>query len=64
MNARPLPSKHRKQTFKDSSPTKFYRKGAVGEWPDEYFDETLTRWFKEEAGEALVAGGYERKGDW
>lgn len=49
--------------FKDPSPTKFYRKGVVGEWRD-YFDETLTRWFKEEAGEALIAAGYARDGKW
>ncbi len=45
------------------SPAKFMRKGVVGEWKD-YFDERLTQWFKEEAGEALVRAGYEPNDRW
>lgn len=49
--------------FSDSSPRSFYRKGAVGEWRD-YFDEKLSQWFREEAGEALLAAGYEKTSAW
>jgi hypothetical protein len=49
--------------FENSSPTQFYRKGATGEWRD-YFDESATRWFKEEAGDALIAAGYEGGDAW
>ena len=49
--------------FDSPSPLKFLRKGVIGEWR-EYFDENLSRWFKEEAGEALVAAGYEKDMQW
>lgn len=49
--------------FREGAVTSFYRKGTTGEWR-EYFDERLVRWFKEEAGEALVRAGYEASGDW
>ena len=49
--------------FKNSSPLKFMRKGVTGEWK-EYFDQNQTRWFKEEAGEALIASGYEKDLQW
>lgn len=47
----------------EPSPTKFMRKGAVGDWRN-YFDERLTKWFKDEAGEALVRAGYEAGDGW
>jgi len=49
--------------FSHESPTLFYRKGAVGEWK-EFFTDQQKRWFKEEAGEALVMAGYEKDLNW
>lgn len=49
--------------FESESPTTFYRKGATGEWRD-YFTPDQNRWFKDEAGEALVLAGYENGSDW
>lgn len=49
--------------FQNSSPAKFYRKGAMGEWRD-YFEDYHVRWFKEEAGRALVVAGYEPSDNW
>lgn len=45
------------------SPTKFMRKGTVGDWRN-YFDDRLGRWFNEEAGEALARAGYEPGPAW
>ncbi|MBK7403420.1 MAG: sulfotransferase domain-containing protein [Phycisphaerales bacterium] len=39
------------------------RKGAVGDWRT-YFTDQSRRWFKEEAGEALVQMGYELNSNW
>lgn len=49
--------------FEEESPTKFYRKGATGEWKD-MFTDRQRQWFKEEAGAALIAAGYEKDGNW
>lgn len=38
-------------------PRSFFRKGEVGDWR-RYFTPDATRWFNEEAGEALAAQGY------
>jgi len=35
-----------------------FRSGRVGDWR-EYFSESVSRWFQEEAGEALRKSGYE-----
>lgn len=45
------------------SPTRFMRKGIVGDWRN-YFDDRLIQWFKEEAGDALIAAGYEHDASW
>jgi hypothetical protein len=47
----------------DEDPTKFFRRGAMGEWKD-YFTDEQKRWFKEEAGETLIRAGYEKDGNW
>lgn len=47
----------------EGDPTKFFRKGATGEWP-EYFTHKQKKWFKEEAGEVLIAAGYEKDNTW
>lgn len=39
------------------------RKGVVGDWMN-YFTDDAKRWFKEEAGEALVMLGYESDDTW
>ena len=49
--------------FENSAPNKFLRKGVIGEWK-EYFDERQIRWFKQEAGEVLIAAGYEKDMQW
>lgn len=49
--------------FDEPSPTKFYRKGAVGEWRD-MFTAQQCAWFVEVAGEALVRAGYEVDASW
>lgn len=49
--------------FDAASPLDFYRKGTTGEWRD-YFDDNTRRWFKEEAGDALIAAGYEEGDAW
>jgi hypothetical protein len=47
----------------EGDPTKFFRKGATGEWP-EFFTDKQKKWFKEEAGEVLIAAGYEKDNNW
>jgi hypothetical protein len=49
--------------FKQENLKSFFRKGAAGDWKN-YFDERLTRIFKEEAGDALIAHGYEKDRAW
>lgn len=49
--------------FKGGAAKPFYRNGEVGEWRTMLGDKQR-RWFKDEAGEALVALGYERNGNW
>jgi hypothetical protein len=45
-------------------PTSFYRSGKRGDW-ERYFTPEARQWFREEAGEMLVALGYEpRGGEW
>lgn len=41
----------------------FFRKGEVGDWRT-YFTPEARRWFVEEAGEQLVALGYEKNENW
>lgn len=43
--------------------TSFYRSGKSGDWRT-YFTDDAKRWFKEEAGQSLIALGYERDGGW
>jgi len=45
------------------NPTSHYRKGIVGDWKN-YFTEENVRWFKEEAGDALINLGYEKTNEW
>ena len=62
--AAPLSSKPRTTPgFRREDTRSFYRKGAVGDWV-RYFDERNARWFREEAGEALVRAGYEKDLNW
>jgi hypothetical protein len=49
--------------FKAESPGSKHRKGAVGDWRN-YFDERLTRLFKQEAGPELETLGYAPAGGW
>lgn len=49
--------------FRQDNPAAFRRKGEVGDWK-RYFTDDTKRWFKEEAGEALVRLGYESTQDW
>lgn len=49
--------------FMQDNPAAFRRKGEVGDWK-RYFTDDTKRWFKEEAGEALVRLGYEHGQDW
>jgi hypothetical protein len=44
-------------------PRSFFRKGEVGDWR-RYFTPNTTRWFKEEAGAALLQLGYESAPNW
>lgn len=62
--ARPLSEKSKTVAgFGREDPTSFYRKGEVGDWRN-YATDDFKRWFKEEAGEMLVAMGYERDAGW
>jgi hypothetical protein len=49
--------------FPTEDRTSFYRKGQVGDWKN-FATTEFRRWFKEEAGEVLLAHGYERSRDW
>ncbi|HED53014.1 MAG TPA: sulfotransferase [Phycisphaerales bacterium] len=44
-------------------PTNFYRAGKVGQWK-RYFSDQTKKWFQEEAGQALIAAGYEHDLNW
>lgn len=44
-------------------PNDFYRAGKVRGF-EKYFTDDVKRWFKEEAGEALIAAGYEQDLNW
>ncbi|MEZ6317896.1 MAG: sulfotransferase domain-containing protein [Phycisphaerales bacterium] len=49
--------------FESESPGAFNRKGEAGDWKN-YFTGDARRWFKEEAGSALIELGYEERNDW
>lgn len=49
--------------FKTENVTSFFRKGQVGDFKN-YFDDRITRIFKEEAGDELVRMGYEQDLNW
>jgi hypothetical protein len=49
--------------FTHASPMDFFRSGRVGDWK-RYSTDSFTKWFKEEAGEALIQAGYERDLEW
>lgn len=49
--------------FEAEDPGSFYRHGQVGDWKRHRTDR-FARWFKESAGEALVALDYEKDGAW
>lgn len=62
--ARPISEKSKTVPgFGREDPNSFYRKGEVGDWKN-YVTDDFRRWFKEEAGEMLVAMGYERDSGW
>lgn len=44
-------------------PNNFYRAGKVRDF-EKYFTDDVKRWYKEEAGEALIAAGYEQDLNW
>jgi hypothetical protein len=49
--------------FAKSNPMWFYRSGKIGDWKN-YVTDDFKKWFKAEAGEALIATGYEQNMDW
>lgn len=49
--------------FDSETPNAFYRKGEVGDWTN-YFSDAAKRWFKQAAGDQLIALGYEKDDSW
>jgi len=49
--------------FKHDRPDLFHRSGKAGDW-QKYTNDNFRRWFKEEAGEALIEAGYEANNNW
>lgn len=49
--------------FKHDKPNEFYRSGKAGDWK-KYATDNFRRWFKEEAGQALIEAGYEHDMNW
>lgn len=49
--------------FEREDPQSHYRKGVAGDWR-KYFTPDTARWVKEEAGEQLIALGYEESENW
>ncbi|MCW5768911.1 MAG: sulfotransferase [Phycisphaeraceae bacterium] len=49
--------------FETETPGGFYRKGQVGDWTN-YFTDDARRWFKQAAGDQLIALGYEKNDSW
>lgn len=49
--------------FTEGKADSFYRSGKIGDWKN-YANDNFRRWFKEEAGEALIEAGYEQNTNW
>jgi hypothetical protein len=49
--------------FKHDRPDWFFRSGKTGDWKN-YENDNFNKWFKEEAGEALILTGYENNTNW
>jgi hypothetical protein len=49
--------------FKHDRPEWFHRSGKAGDWKN-YANDNFRKWFKEEAGEALIRAGYEKDSNW
>lgn len=49
--------------FESETPNAFFRKGEVGDW-NNYFSDAARRWFKQAAGDQLIALGYEKDDSW
>jgi hypothetical protein len=49
--------------FESETPNAFFRKGEVGDWTN-YFSDAAKRWFKQAAGDQLIALGYEKDDSW
>ena len=49
--------------FSSESPASHFRRGRPGDW-NRYMTGASARWFREEAGHALIEAGYERDDEW